>query len=664
MTEHRKPRLVGLIAVGIWAFATSVSQGQPAAVLIGKGETWRYSTGRADPPRDWMQVSFDDSAWKTGRSGFGYGDADDETVLEDMRGHYTAVYIRKDFRVERTDAHDSLYLYVNYDDGFIAYLNGKRVASASMTRDDGGIRVAEHEAGGPETFIIPDAKSLLRPGGNVLAIEGHNVDVGSSDFSLDPMLASRDVGSLTPADYLADVDELERRLLDQSSYLTRLGFDHAKAFAELRRSVKAGIPPSRFASEVRKLVMQIGDCHAGVLEDRPSPASGSLPLRPADTSSGIAALRINQDQPLDPECPYLESIDAIPLERWLDVASRFVPRGSPQLVRRRSLERLGEFASLREELGLAAGDTVTIGLRSAGGERHATRRLRATNQGYAVAHVRLHASRLLAGGIGYLRIPAMDDRLTEPAADQIKSYRATKGMIIDVRDNSGGTYGLMRGIYGFFVPDGSGPIVTNVAAYRLSDGFARDHIEYRPTHRADWEGWDDRERDAIRRASAAFMPEWQPPDGKFSEWHYMILSRERSGRGDPSRAGIAGGPGRDYFYYDKPVVVLSDAGSFSATDGFLNAFAELPGVTIVGEPSGGGSGSARQFRLRRTRLVIALSSMASFRPGGKLFDGRGIEVDVAIKPSLEDYTTDADSVLAKGVEVIDEKSTKAGSAIR
>jgi C-terminal processing protease CtpA/Prc len=97
---------------------------------------------------------------------------------------------------------------------------------------------------------------------------------------------------------------------------------------------------------------------------------------------------------------------------------------------------------------------------------------------------------------------------------------------------------------------------------------------------------------------------------------------------------------------------LSNAGSFSATDGFLNAFTELPQVTIVGEPSGGGSGATREFQLPKTRVSVALSSMASFRPNGKLFDGNGIEVDIAVKPSIEDYTDGTDTVLNTGIEVI------------
>ena len=58
--------------------------------------------------------------------------------------------------------------------------------------------------------------------------------------------------------------------------------------------------------------------------------------------------KIHRDEPLVAECPYVESIDGEPLDRWLDAAARYVPRGSPQLVHRCSLERLGEVGSLRE----------------------------------------------------------------------------------------------------------------------------------------------------------------------------------------------------------------------------------------------------------------------------------------------------------------------------
>ena len=78
-------------------------------------------------------------------------------------------------------------------------------------------------------------------------------------------------------DYLVDIDELEHRLLDQSSYLTRLGFDYQRALKDLRRSVNAETQLARFFSDVQKLVMQIGDCHASVQSGVELPTSGFLP---------------------------------------------------------------------------------------------------------------------------------------------------------------------------------------------------------------------------------------------------------------------------------------------------------------------------------------------------------------------------------------------------
>jgi hypothetical protein len=457
------------------------------------------------------------------------------------------------------------------------------------------------------------------------------------------------------SDYLVDLDELQRRLLDQSSYLERRDFDHEKAFATVRQSINEQTDLTRFVYDVQKLIMQIGDCHADVRFPKDAPASKSLPFRPADTGAGVAALNPSSNQPLDSECPYLESIDGVSLDRWLEAASQFVAQASPQLVRRRSLEWMGNANLMRSELNLPQEEIVQVGLRSAGGTKHSIKRLRVSGLPYYIATLRLRPTRVLNDNIGYLRIRSMDDRLVEAVVRELKSLKDTTGLIIDVRDNPGGTYGIMRGIYGFFVPDNAKPKITNVAAYRLSPSFARNHIEYRPTFRADWPGWNEQERQAIRDVAETFMPEWILPTSKFSEWHYMILSRTRSGRGGPSQQTV-GGISDDYFYYDKPVVVLSNAGSFSAADGFVNAFGDLPQVTVMGEPSAGGSGATRTFRLPNTGVGIALASMASFRPNGKLFDGNGIEVDVTLRPTLEDFTTDGDSVLARAVEVINEKA--------
>jgi len=127
------------------------------------------------------------------------------------------------------------------------------------------------------------------------------------------------------------------------------------------------------------------------------------------------------------------------------------------------------------------------------------------------------------------------------------------------------------------------------------------------------------------------------PDGLFSPWHIMLL----------------GHSGSSYqYHYTKPVAVLSNAASFSATDGFLSAFADLPHVALIGQPSSGGSGAPQRFELPNSGIQIALSSMASFRPNGKLYDGNGIDVDINIMPAVSDFLGKTDAALRRATEWI------------
>jgi C-terminal processing protease CtpA/Prc len=97
--------------------------------------------------------------------------------------------------------------------------------------------------------------------------------------------------------------------------------------------------------------------------------------------------------------------------------------------------------------------------------------------------------------------------------------------------------------------------------------------------------------------------------------------------------------------YDGPVLVLTDTGCFSATDIFLSAMKDQPGVTLVGTASGGGSGRARTQVLPASGIGVRISSMASFRAGGALYDGAGIEPDVLVPVLPTDLIGRTDSAL-------------------
>jgi hypothetical protein len=160
--------------------------------LIRPGERWRYllaEPGGRGPPASWADPSFDDSGFAEGRSGFGYADGDDATVLPEGT---TAVFIRRRFLVEDPARIVQLVLRIDYDDGFVAYLNGACVARANSPVPDpdfDSIATAKHEPGRAECFdLTPHAGRLVR-GENVLAIAGLN-DSPSSDMSLIPELGT------------------------------------------------------------------------------------------------------------------------------------------------------------------------------------------------------------------------------------------------------------------------------------------------------------------------------------------------------------------------------------------------------------------------------------------------------------------------------------------
>ncbi|MFT4546564.1 MAG: hypothetical protein ACI8XO_001095 [Verrucomicrobiales bacterium] len=110
-----------------------------------------------------------------------------------MSGVNTSIYIRVPFCLADTAGIAAVTLRMKYDDGFIAYLNGGRIAdgngpaspvfNSSSTSDnpDGSATLFED-------FDITAFASQLVAGDNVLAIHGLNGDLGSSDMLIIPEL--------------------------------------------------------------------------------------------------------------------------------------------------------------------------------------------------------------------------------------------------------------------------------------------------------------------------------------------------------------------------------------------------------------------------------------------------------------------------------------------
>ena len=168
---------------------------------IEKGAEWHYLDG-GKAPKDalWTGLAFDakKEGWKSGKAGFGYGDDDDETVLDDMEGKYLSVFIRREFELPEKAELKGLGLLINFDDAFILHANGRRLFhSSNLTVDEktGEVTVGNHEANGAEFFSLSEYASAFRTGKNVIAIQGINTKLDSTDFTLDPQLLLGGSGS-------------------------------------------------------------------------------------------------------------------------------------------------------------------------------------------------------------------------------------------------------------------------------------------------------------------------------------------------------------------------------------------------------------------------------------------------------------------------------------
>ena len=179
----------------LWASSKDRPNLSYFTTLINQGDIFQYLIPTSEPSPNWKNLDFDDSNWLQGGSGFGYDDGDDETITPDGT---LSVYLRKLFNISDLQNLNSLILDIDYDDAFVAYINGIEVARANINGSPPAYNsgtIQNHEAlmyngGSPERFIITDLSPILIEGENILTIQGHNINSTSSDFTLIPFLSA------------------------------------------------------------------------------------------------------------------------------------------------------------------------------------------------------------------------------------------------------------------------------------------------------------------------------------------------------------------------------------------------------------------------------------------------------------------------------------------
>lgn len=139
---------------------------------------------------DWYTPEYDASGWQQGLGPFGLGYPGLGTELGAPLKTTPSLYLRYEFELpaDWTPGAGNLELHVAYDDGFVAYLNGKEVARRNMGPP--GLFVhAEQSAFNAvtdaveEVIEIPLAQTPLVAGRNLLAIQVHKTQPGYEQFN-------------------------------------------------------------------------------------------------------------------------------------------------------------------------------------------------------------------------------------------------------------------------------------------------------------------------------------------------------------------------------------------------------------------------------------------------------------------------------------------------
>ena len=157
---------------------------------------------------NWHLASYDDASWLTGHQGVGYDTGRDPIYLPlvgldvvAMQGQNRSVYTRIAFDVSEASSIGALSLRTQHDDGFVAFLNGVKIASANapdpLTWNSAATaRSAEADPDSYVDFDVSAYAGALQDGTNMLAIHGLNDLLNSSDLIFVGELNASVVGDL------------------------------------------------------------------------------------------------------------------------------------------------------------------------------------------------------------------------------------------------------------------------------------------------------------------------------------------------------------------------------------------------------------------------------------------------------------------------------------
>lgn len=100
-----------------------------------------------------------------------------------------------------------------------------------------------------------------------------------------------------------------------------------------------------------------------------------------------------------------------------------------------------------------------------------------------------------------------------------------------------------------------------------------------------------------------------------------------------------------------PIVILINQGSASGSEILAGAIRDNRGTKLIGEKSFG-KGSVQQLQNLKDKSSLKITVAKWLTPNGESISEKGLEPDIKIEMTDEDYTEERDPQLDKAVEII------------
>lgn len=214
--------------------------------------------------------------------------------------------------------------------------------------------------------------------------------------------------------------------------------------------------------------------------------------------------------------------------------------------------------------------------------------------GYRLAGA-LRYQRIAGDSVGYVYFGSFGDSFSDSNMRYVlKYFEHCDGMIVDVRNNGGGSADLSERLASYF--------------------FDRDTVNLYMKHKTG------------------------PGHSDFSKPVAMPLKAHPSIR------------------WKKPVIVLANRSSYSATNMFVSRMKDAPGALVIGDLSGGGGGLPSSNELPNGWLV-RFSSSPMYNAAMQSIE-YGIEPDLWVMLDAADVAKGEDSLIEEGVRSIKEQAAR------